>query len=1558
VDDERRRYGAMRAAGLRAGSDGSLDDLLASVDDGSTWSLGGADGCPGDSELTSQLEYVLTAPAGDERAFATACSMSTRRRSQVHVGGLNVAGGENPQQSGEGGTDDEESSAPGEMVDDDLSGSETGDEPTPHFHSRKQRRGTPSHVRRRHDAPLTAPPASSVVVVVAAAAVDDVAPVIPHSHNAPLAAPPAPCVVVVAAAAAAAADDAATASPHSHNAPLAAPPAPSVVVAAAADAATTTTMAPAKPSLAAMGGSTPAPALDAGSFDDTRYKPLAVGAQVVIMANTSPGVDPIHSTTVMARVKKYEGGGSYVVVPVMFGRERRVRWDQLSVGCVDGMLEVFQRGGAPNSTCVREVTKARKKEQQSMKQAEEEKKKRKRAEEKTSKAEGAAAAAKRERDALHAGPRFDPKDPRLSKKGLALAAALLDKSTKGRLMKQLKSSEGKCDEAVAEGKRLADKVFAEHRLKQLANERVGKLKKEMKKVVIELRSAQNKEKNQAKKGKKDMPEALRERFEGLEADVVEAEERAEVAEEEVEVLNAKILELMRREVGQGSKVDLGSSKDSETHLPLWMMLGKKSESYSQDVVELGFSLMSLRLSAPTAVSVMQAFLRVEYPNKVEGVDYRVPDAARFIEWRRYLDPICHYLALSVIAVADRTHIIHDATTKNHIHIIQSVYRCELKQPDGSTMVVDVPLKFDVCPSGKAEAEAQQLQSHLSSSLDGGVRASLINTASSTSDNAARATSNELRILSVQEVESAKAAIDNHLESHPDVLSHAVEAYLKLSEEQQLHAGEMHTLGCTGHSLNLTTDDCWAKSEKSSIKANMVRDRAARVLQRCATSLHQLKGNTIKKAVFKGYVYTTSTTPPPRRYRPESTREDVPRSKGFTADFVAAIADVEQKRVGPGVVKLVPDLLGDNVPDPTAVLRTTSLGFAVGGEHNEYYLNESRALLEWAVQRGRSLVHLPAVRGSRQSVNVKLATAVLANLDVYLDYDDEVRVDSAPNQLLSNQWDGLRNRFVVAALRSRSLIDVCFTSPMTFFTHHVTVTRPMIRTIMDCAESWLKTLEGLSHVGFVEGGAGHPVELQGVARRILAIYPELKPAYDSWWAHQREDLEAAFAIATDRSQWWMVAGHLRDAAPFMIETHERNLDDDAAGVAELEHAPKTSDAIESTFAVLDRTLVLGANTHALFGVAHAQLIKAFDTKASKEKRAKEKVLKRARSSGSSGAASGEVDVQVAAWDTTGYFSLPREKRWRLIKDVQRNYRDLCVLAPKEKRKEHDAVKVERLKAARAAEIIRCLNRAAKYTEFARIVPCTSIAELEALRAGHPDAKGYSKALRDQIRVRQHVFGIKQKDLPPIGDDTDDNVAARLGRILRDVVVLPLPVKPPPPPPYPIRAQHVAPTDRAVVLDRQHLIQVSEAWGQLMAMTTLSVFRVPRQRAHRSPRPATQKPRQDVPAQDQALSGEVFTEDRVEWKVLSPMWSELEKQVVVWYYDIKGAAVGGVGEEEMRAHAAATSCGVSSPGPCPPPLERSTVMEIREWILASQGTPSAAEGAPGAAEAPPGEAVAME
>ena len=53
--------------------------------------------------------------------------------------------------------------------------------------------------------------------------------------------------------------------------------------------------------------------------------------------------------------------------------------------------------------------------------------------------------------------------------------------------------------------------------------------------------------------------------------------------------------------------------------------------------------------------------------------------------------------------------------------------------------------------------------------------------------------------------------------------------------------------------------------------------------------------------------------------------------------------------------------------------------------HEHHLNEHQPLREWATQRGYTWKRLPAVRGSRQSVNARLATAIVANMEVYLSY---------------------------------------------------------------------------------------------------------------------------------------------------------------------------------------------------------------------------------------------------------------------------------------------------------------------------------------------------------------------------------------------------------------------------------------------------------------------------------------------------------------------------------------------------------------------------------------------
>ena len=115
------------------------------------------------------------------------------------------------------------------------------------------------------------------------------------------------------------------------------------------------------------------------------------------------------------------------------------------------------------------------------------------------------------------------------------------------------------------------------------------------------------------------------------------------------------------------------------------LLGKDNKDCSQGIAELTLRPTSNCLSGGKAVSVVRAFVTVLHPDRVGGRDYRVPSAKRFYEWRRYLEPSCHYPAVTTIRIAVRTHLSNDASTKNHVHILMAVYRCAL--PDGRVVVV-------------------------------------------------------------------------------------------------------------------------------------------------------------------------------------------------------------------------------------------------------------------------------------------------------------------------------------------------------------------------------------------------------------------------------------------------------------------------------------------------------------------------------------------------------------------------------------------------------------------------------------------------------------------------------------------------------------------------------------------------------------------------------------------------------------------------------------------------------------------------------------------------------
>ena len=74
--------------------------------------------------------------------------------------------------------------------------------------------------------------------------------------------------------------------------------------------------------------------------------------------------------------------------------------------------------------------------------------------------------------------------------------------------------------------------------------------------------------------------------------------------------------------------------------------------------------------------------------------------------------------------------------------------------------------------------------------------------------------------------------------------------------------------------------------------------------------------------------------------------------------------------------------------------------------------------------------------------------------------------------------------------------------------------------------------------------------------------------------------------------------------------------------------------------------------------------------------------------------------------------------------------------------------------------------------------------------------------------------------------------------------------------------------------------------------------------------------------QALVGEAFEEEAIEWMVLDVVWSQEDEEVVVHYYDIVDAA-----NEDLTEDALREALEENEYYDC---MERSTVREIKQWM----------------------------
>ena len=451
------------------------------------------------------------------------------------------------------------------------------------------------------------------------------------------------------------------------------------------------------------------------------------------------------------------------------------------------------------------------------------------------------------------------------------------------------------------------------------------------------------------------------------------------------------------------------------------------------------------------------------------------------------------------------------------------------------------------------------------------------------------------------------------------------------------------------------------------------------------------------------------------------------------------------------------------------------------------------------------------------------------------------------------------------------------------------------------------------------------------------------SYDLWWEKMGDELKSAYDIATDKSFWPITSAHLSAASPFMLATHNRNLDKDCRDIPVLKHAAKTTDPVESTFATYDYVLRLRAGHGATAGVAQSIRMHAMDTPGALKRKAMDKVnQKRKLGVGTTAPEAENVAEQMAKWTTTSFFALPREERWAIIKSVRKQYKanakeELLQL------QKMDEAKAARQKKAQEDNINKHRNQALKFKEFASIAVITSVAELDSLVAAHAGSPGeLAEALRVQIRVRKHVYRVPMNNLPPItakpGHSAEEE-AERLRLAFVELVKVPLPSKQHAPTPFPVRGAIAAPSAEAVKLERDHIKKVSNAWGQLIeVLDGNAVFKAKASKAKRAvaqgaalppqgKKARTQKPKaaKTPSPSERAVEGAEFEEDGIDWKVLTVRWCGSTEAVVVWYYDVVEAAAGGIDEEQM--------IDAIDKGEFFDCLEYSSVSEIKRWIECS-------------------------
>ena len=98
------------------------------------------------------------------------------------------------------------------------------------------------------------------------------------------------------------------------------------------------------------------------------------------------------------------------------------------------------------------------------------------------------------------------------------------------------------------------------------------------------------------------------------------------------------------------------------------------------------------------------------------------------------------------------------------------------------------------------------------------------------------------------------------------------------------------------------------------------------------------------------------------------------------------------------------------------------------------------------------------------IMTELPAAIASNIELYMAYMDQNRTDSNPNKLVRHAWDGLSDKFIVAAILTRAVVFYSLIGPLRFVMNAL-ARRPDLDKIVDVLDGAITKLHELKSLGY-------------------------------------------------------------------------------------------------------------------------------------------------------------------------------------------------------------------------------------------------------------------------------------------------------------------------------------------------------------------------------------------------------------------------------------------------------------------------------------------------------------